>query len=73
MRLLDVSGGKSQLAATGRTGRLRYPHFPGARVMRLVCEGMYTRKSPIVLSISIKTVEHHRASILRKLGLQKYR
>jgi len=39
-------------------------------VMRLVVEGMYSKEIADALSISAKTVEHHRASIMKKLGLQ---
>lgn len=71
MRLLDVPGGKAQLAGDGG-GQAAYDTLTSREreVMRLVCEGMFTKEIADALSISIKTVEHHRASIMRKLGLQ---
>ncbi|QLA15908.1 response regulator [Desulfolutivibrio sulfoxidireducens] len=71
MRLLDVSGHKRQ-AGGESGGQAAYDTLtPREReVMRLVCEGMFTKEIADVLSISIKTVEHHRASIMKKLGLQ---
>ncbi len=71
MRLLDVSGHKRQ-AGGESGGQAAYDTLtPREReVMRLVCEGMFTKEIADVLSISIKTVEHHRASLMKKLGLQ---
>ncbi len=71
MRLLDVTGRKAQ-AGGESGGQAAYDTLtPREReVMRLVCEGMFTKEIADALSISIKTVEHHRASIMRKLGLQ---
>lgn len=39
-------------------------------VMRLVVEGLANKEVAAALGISIKTAEHHRASLMRKLGLQ---
>lgn len=39
-------------------------------VMRLVVEGLANKEVAAALGISIKTAEHHRANLMRKLGLQ---
>lgn len=39
-------------------------------VMRLVVEGLANKEVATALGISVKTAEHHRASLMRKLGLQ---
>jgi len=38
-------------------------------VLQLVAEGRTNREIARVLSISVKTVEHHRANLMSKLGL----
>ncbi len=64
-RLLDFSGGdetESEAAYDSLTPRER-------EVFRLVAEGLYSKEIAGDLSISIKTVEHHRSSIMKKLRL----
>jgi len=39
-------------------------------VMRLVVEGLSNKEVAGALAISVKTAEHHRGSLMRKLGLQ---
>lgn len=39
-------------------------------VMRLVVEGLSNKEVAGALDISVKTAEHHRGSLMRKLGLQ---
>jgi len=39
-------------------------------VMRLVVEGLTNKEVAAALDISVKTAEHHRGSLMRKLGLQ---
>jgi DNA-binding NarL/FixJ family response regulator len=39
-------------------------------VMRMVVEGLTTKEVAEGLSISVKTAEHHRCSVMKKLGLQ---
>ena len=39
-------------------------------VMRLVVEGLANKEVANALNISVKTAEHHRGSLMRKLGLQ---
>lgn len=39
-------------------------------VMRLVVEGLANKEVASALDISVKTAEHHRGSLMRKLGLQ---
>ncbi len=39
-------------------------------VMRMVVEGLTTKEVAEGLSISVKTAEHHRCNLMRKLGLQ---
>ena len=70
-RLLEFPGGGGQGPLAGGGSAAYDSLTPREReVMRLVCEGMYTKEIADMLSISIKTVEHHRASVLRKIGLQ---
>ncbi len=71
MRLLDVTGRKAQAAANPADRRPTTPSPPGsARSCAWCARACSPRKIADALSISIKTVEHHRASIMRKLGLQ---
>lgn len=70
-RLLEFPGGGEQGSLAGGGSAAYDSLTPREReVMRLVCEGMYTKEIADMLSISIKTVEHHRASVLKKIGLQ---
>ena len=72
-RLLEAPGHRrDQQGAVAGDGSAAYDALtPREReVMRLVCEGMYTKEIADALSISIKTVEHHRAGVMRKLGMQ---
>jgi DNA-binding NarL/FixJ family response regulator len=71
-RLLEAPGGGREHGAAAGDGSAAYDALtPREReVMRLVCEGMYTKEIADALSISIKTVEHHRASVMKKLGMQ---
>jgi len=39
-------------------------------VMRLVVEGLSNKEVAVALEISVKTAEHHRGSLMRKLGMQ---
>jgi len=39
------------------------------QVVKLVAEGRTTKETGSVLSLSPKTIEKHRASMMRKLGL----
>ncbi|EFL52175.1 two component transcriptional regulator, LuxR family [Solidesulfovibrio fructosivorans JJ]] len=39
-------------------------------VMRMVVEGLTTKEVAEALAISVKTAEHHRCNLMRKLGLQ---
>ena len=38
--------------------------------MRLVVEGLANKEVANALNISVKTAEHHRGSLMHKLGLQ---
>jgi DNA-binding NarL/FixJ family response regulator len=70
-RLLEFPGNRDQATLAGGGSAAYDSLTPREReVMRLVCEGMYTKEIADMLSISIKTVEHHRASVLKKIGLQ---
>jgi DNA-binding NarL/FixJ family response regulator len=70
-RLMELPGGRDQTGISGGGSATYDALTPREReVMRLVCEGMYTKEIADTLSISIKTVEHHRASVLKKIGLQ---
>lgn len=71
-RLLEAPGGRGEHGPVPGDGTAAYDALtPREReVMRLVCEGMYTKEIADALSISIKTVEHHRAGVMKKLGLQ---
>ncbi len=40
-----------------------------AEVLRLIVDGYRSREIAKILKVSIKTIEHHRASIVRKLGV----
>ncbi|GEM_PF-2839848 len=40
-----------------------------AEVLRLIVDGYRNREIAKILKVSIKTIEHHRASIVRKLGV----
>ncbi|HCR13947.1 MAG TPA: response regulator transcription factor, partial [Solidesulfovibrio sp.] len=39
-------------------------------VMRMVVEGLTTKEVADALAISVKTAEHHRCNLMKKLGLQ---
>ncbi len=62
--ILDRSGAKSQAGKTSKrlTARER-------EIVQLVAEGKSNKEAAEVLGISVRTAETHRASILRKLGL----
>ena len=38
--------------------------------MRMVVEGLTTKEVADALAISVKTAEHHRCNLMKKLGLQ---
>ena len=40
-------------------------------VLKLIAEGNSSREAADLLSISVRTVQHHRANLMRKLGLNK--
>ena len=62
--ILDRSGAKSHAAKTSKrlTARER-------EIVQLVAEGRSNKEAAEALGISVRTAETHRASILRKLGL----
>jgi DNA-binding CsgD family transcriptional regulator len=55
-----------------KSGRMRVEQPLTRReveVLRLIVDGCRSREIAKILQVSIKTIEHHRASILRKLGV----
>jgi DNA-binding NarL/FixJ family response regulator len=41
------------------------------QVLRMIAAGMFNREIAAALHVSIRTVEHHRANIIRKLGVRR--
>ncbi|HML53544.1 MAG TPA: response regulator transcription factor [Solidesulfovibrio magneticus] len=72
---LSVEISRSLLARTPRADEASHSAYdsltPREReVMRLVVEGLSNKEVAGALEISVKTAEHHRGSLMRKLGLQ---
>jgi DNA-binding NarL/FixJ family response regulator len=72
---LSVEISRSLLARTPRAEESSHSAYdsltPREReVMRLVVEGLSNKEVAGALDISVKTAEHHRGSLMRKLGLQ---
>ena len=56
--------------AQGQTQRLRPPLTPREYdVLRLIAQGHDSKSAGSILNIGLKTVQTHRASIMRKLAL----
>ncbi|QAZ68164.1 response regulator [Solidesulfovibrio carbinolicus] len=72
---LSVEISRSLLARTPRADEASHSAYdsltPREReVMRLVVEGLSNKEVAGALEISVKTAEHHRGSLMRKLGMQ---
>jgi DNA-binding NarL/FixJ family response regulator len=61
-QVLEAYRSRTGLPADPLTGRER-------QVLQLVAEGRRTRQVAEILGVSVKTVESHRANIMRKLGI----
>lgn len=70
---LDAAASTYLRPKSGRVGRRQASRYGLTRreseVLRLVTEGYRSREIAQALDVSVKTVEHHRASIKRKLGV----
>ena len=66
----DMTEGLAFLARSG--GRLDAPQLTvrESEVLKLIAEGAQNREIADLLCISTRTVEHHRASIMKKLGFK---
>lgn len=64
-RYLDGASGAGKDKTEGLTSRER-------EIVQLVCEGKSNKETADILAISIKTVETHRAAIMRKLRLESF-
>jgi DNA-binding NarL/FixJ family response regulator len=67
-----VSAGPSRIliaACLNRTGRSDTLSIREREVLRLVAEGKTTKEAAALLCVSVRTIDAHRASIMRTLGI----